>query len=227
MMAERAKVIVHMFVTIDGKTTEYLQGSKDARFGGAIYDQFTLSLGEAWGCGRATFDSHLQVDLSKFSGKPHDRKDRFKESDKPLCFAIDRYGKLRYKRPTMHYGPIDCQVIEALTDQVDDATLHHYDEIGVGYIFAGKEEFDMDLFLEKLYAHGIKTFVLCGGANINQEFLKRDLVDEISLIMVPGVSGTRNGITSFGSLDPGLPKLFQLIEAKDIGHNCVRLRYKR
>ena len=35
-MAERAKVIVHMFVTIDGKSTEYLEKSKDARFGGGL-----------------------------------------------------------------------------------------------------------------------------------------------------------------------------------------------
>ena len=57
--------------------------------------------------------------------------------------------------------------------------------------------------------------------------MKRDLVDEISLIMVPGVSGTRNGITSFGSEEPGEPKLFKLKEVKDIGHNCVRLRYTK
>jgi riboflavin biosynthesis pyrimidine reductase len=57
--------------------------------------------------------------------------------------------------------------------------------------------------------------------------MKKGLVDEISLIMVPGVSGTRNGITSFGSEEPGEPKLFKLKEVKDIGHNCVRLRYTK
>ena len=85
----------------------------------------------------------------------------------------------------------------------------------------------MHLFLEKLYEKGIKTFVLCGGAEINQEFLKEDLVDEISLIIVPGVSGTRNGITSFGAEVPGSPKLFQLKSVKDLGHNCVRLVYTK
>ena len=203
-MAERAKVIVHMFVTIDGKSTEYLEKSKDARFGGVVYDQFVLTLGEAWGCGRATFDSHKKVDLSKYADKPHEKKDSFKEGNTPYCIAIDRYGKLRYSKPTMHYGPSDCQIIEALTENVSPEVLHHYDEIGVGYIFCGKDDFDMELFLEKLYAHGIKT-----------------------LIMVPGVSGTRNGITSFGSEEPGEPKLFKLKEVKDIGHNCVRLRYTK
>ena len=225
MKMERAKVIVHMFVTIDGKSQEYLEGDPDARFAGEVYDQFVLTLGEAWGCGRNTFDSHRKVALPPCP--EHDREDRLSVEKRPFCVAIDRMGKLRWNKPTMKYGPASCPIVEVLTERAPNEALAYYDSVGVSYLFAGKEEFDPELMLEKLKQKlGVNTFLLCGGASINAVFLKADLVDEISLIIAPGVSGEKGLLTSFDG-EGRIGKSFALKEAKAIGHNTVLLRYVR
>lgn len=52
----RAKVICHMYTTIDGKIVTDLPGYPDCEIAGNIYDEITFQTSNAWGCGRETFE---------------------------------------------------------------------------------------------------------------------------------------------------------------------------
>jgi len=146
-----------------------------------------------------------------------------------LCVAFDRYGKLRWESAVMSYGGQSNLMMEVLTEQVSPEFLAYLDDLGIPYLFAGKEDFDPELFLQKLkrLCH-IDTFALCGGAEINAAFMRADMVDEISLVIGPGVDGNRNALTCVGAENvEGFPKFYRLKEVRQIAGNGVVLRYER
>lgn len=103
------------------------------------------------------------------------------------------------------------------------------DELEIPYIFAGKTEFDPELFLKKLKKlYHVDTFALCGGAEINAVFFKADLVDEISLVIGPAIDGTRDALTFVGTNDTNsFPKYFILKDVEQLSNNGVVLYYEK
>lgn len=101
--------------------------------------------------------------------------------------------------------------------------------MGIGYLICGDEDLDLNLFLEKIVKYyGFKTFYLTGGLRINSSFIKKDLVDEISLIVCPGIQGGRKELTFVGDDNNDLfPKFFNLKEAKACDHNVLKLTYSK
>lgn len=69
---------------------------------------------------------------------------------------------------------------------------------GVSYIVAGAETVDlpkaMDLLGERFC---IRTLLVKGGGHINGGFLEAGLVDEVSLLLVPGIDGRREVASTF------------------------------
>lgn len=230
-MENRAKVICHMFTTIDGKISIDFTGNEDYQQAEVEYEQLVYSYGEAFGCGRATFETGIEADLSKYKDVPVRYEDRviLPTDGQHLWVAFDRFGKLRWESNTLSYGGKDYLLLEALTENVAPEFLAYLDELGIPYLFAGKEEFDPELFLQKLKKlFHVDTFALCGGAQINAEFMKRELVDEISLIIGPAVDGNRDALTFVGTEDTeGFPQFFKLKGLRRIGDSGVLLNYTR
>lgn len=171
------------------------------------------------------------MDFSRYRGVPVRYEDKIIQPPEGahLCVAFDRYGKLRWESNHSTYAGVENMILEAVTEQVPPEFLAYLDDLGIPYLFAGKEEFDPELFLQKLKRYyQADTFVLCGGAQINAEFMRRDLVDEISLVIGPAVAGTRTALTFVGAEDTtGFPKYFKLKEARPIAGNGLVLRYER
>ena len=86
---DRAKVICHMFLTMDGKIQTDIKGYPDCEIAGEIYDNITFTSSNAWSCGRETFQylSDDSVDLSKYKAKEGELKDKFIKDD-IYCFAF-------------------------------------------------------------------------------------------------------------------------------------------
>lgn len=60
----------------------------------------------------------------------------------------------------------------------------------VSYVVSGKQSVDLKDAVTKLRKHfGIRTLLLEGGGHINGGFLEANLVDEVSLLIVPGIDG--------------------------------------
>ncbi len=77
------------------------------------------------------------------------------------------------------------------------------------------------ILMTRLESEGIKSLVVCGGAQIYHAFMEANLVDELYLTVEPVLFGT--GVTLFaGELDSKL----QLTETQKLNENVVLLRYK-
>ncbi|MEJ0001052.1 MAG: dihydrofolate reductase family protein [Verrucomicrobiota bacterium] len=103
-----------------------------------------------------------------------------------VAVAVDPHGKV-------HYGQDNVEgdhVIAILGEQVSDDYLAELREDGVSYLFAGKDGHDLPGALDILgETFGLKGLLLEGGGKINGAFLKAGLIDEISVLVYPGVDG--------------------------------------
>lgn len=228
---DRAKVICHMMTTIDGKISIDFDGNADYMAVGDEYDRRTFSYGQAYGCGRATFQQDNEIDFSNYKNKEVKYEDHviLPPAGKFLCVSFDRFGKLRWNDRFMSYAGHDSLILEVLTKQVAPEFLAYLDELEMPYMFAGEEDFDPALFLKKLKEdYGVETFSLCGGAEINAAFMKADLVDEISLVIGAAVDGNRQSLTFIGTEDTAaFPKYFKLKDVERLENNGVVLWYEK
>ena len=112
--------------------------------------------------------------------------------------VIDRAGKLAWK--TDHKEAVDDHkqsqsmhaqhIVTVLTEQVPDAYLQHLREVGVSYVFAGKDKIDLHLAMEKLHDRfGLEDLVLMGGARMNGSFVREGLVDRYTALMQATIAG--------------------------------------
>ncbi len=111
----------------------------------------------------------------------------------PRPGAFDRRGRLGWKGPRIldedpGYG--DAHIVQVLCEEgPTDAYLAYLRSVGVSYLFAGKEDLDLGLALNKLgELFSIRTLLLEGGSVINGAFLRAGLVDELSLVQTPAVA---------------------------------------
>jgi len=77
-------------------------------------------------------------------------------------------------------------------------------------------------FLLDLEKRGFKSVVLSGGATVNAQFLKENLIDEIILTIEPKIFG--KGVSLFEEV-PG-EKNLKLLEVKRINDDSITLHYQ-
>jgi len=108
--------------------------------------------------------------------------------------AFDTNGKLGWKSnriidPDGDPGYDGAQIIEVLSENVDERYLGYLKEMEIPYIFAGKEKIDVEFALFKLKnIIGIETLLLEGGSIINGAFERANVIDELSLVVAPIVA---------------------------------------
>lgn len=223
------KVICHMYTTIDGKIVTDLNSYPDCVEAGEIYDNFTFNTSNAWGCGRETFQylSDESVDLNDYKPQEGPLKDHFIK-DERYCFAFDRKGKLFFNGPYNDYGGKKSRFVSVLTENVDRRFLTYLESKNIAYLICGKTDLDLPLFLKKINSYGINIFMLCGGPQLNALFFEQDLVDEISLVICPGIQGGRKELTFVGTENVSkFPKFFKIKEANILDGDTVQLIYSK
>lgn len=233
-MEGRANVVCHMLTTIDGKILIDWDGNEDYGIVGQEYDPILYSYGDVVALGRVTCQEDYEVqpaDLTAYQGAAAEYTDRVEslQEGEGLLLALDRFGKLGWTETHVTYAGRKLKVVEALTEQVKPEFLAFLRERGIPYFFAGEKELDLVLLLKKVKELCRReTVMLCGGAEINAEFMKQDLVDEISLVIGPGVDGARDGLNFVGTKDmTGFPKFYKVKEVRTIGGNGVLLHYTK
>ena len=83
--------------------------------------------------------------------------------------------------------------------------------------------------LNQLGEHfGIRTLLLEGGGHINGAFLEADLVDEVSLLVVPGIDGRHDIPAVFDGVSPSrktaVPLRLKSVEQR--GSDALWIRYE-
>lgn len=228
----RPYIICHMVVSLDGKVTGdflYAPGCEKAT---ELYYEINRNFGaDAYACGRVTMNGSFahdhEPDLSKFEGKTMPREDFVADgSGEKYAVAFDRKGRLGWKSAVIEdedpgYG--DALIIEVLCENVQDSYLAYLQSIDVSYIFAGEEEMDLNVALEKLHRlFGIEKLLLEGGSVLNGAFARADVIDELSLVYAP-VAADSAGKPLF---DDGVMTDYRLksVQQKD---GALWLRYKK
>lgn len=110
------------------------------------------------------------------------------------AIAFDTNGKLGWKSNRIIDSDGDpgydgAQIIEVLSENVDERYLGYLEEMEIPYIFAGEEIINVELALFKLKnIVGIDTLLLEGGSIINGAFQRANAIDELSLVVAPVVA---------------------------------------
>lgn len=232
----RPKIICHMIGSIDGRLLPDrwtpLPEKKESNTVLKVYEDAAQRLNaQGWIVGRKTMakmvsetahSPHPFITSSSRSTYTGNRRGR------PLAVAIDPSGKLHYGKD--HIG--QEHLVTILGEQVSDEYLAELREDGVSYLFAGHDGQDLLTAMTTLgSSFGVETMLLEGGGTINGAFLKADLIDEISLLLYPGIDGLA-GIPSIfeyhGSSADTLPaagRSLRLLSVEPLESDIVWLRY--
>ena len=171
---------------------------------------------DAWIIGRISMEPYAgkaRVPTGR-GGAAVPREDFIARADAPsYAIAVDPSGKLRWES-----GRIDeDHVVTVLTEQVSDRYLAFLRAKGVSYLFGGKHRIDLPTVLRKLRGRlGIRRLLLEGGGKINGSFLAADLIDELSVLVVPVADGGM-----------AMPTLFDAVEGPGPGRRLRLLRVER
>ncbi len=229
----RPYIICHMTTSIDGKVTgDFLSHPASSNAIDVYYQINRDYKADGYACGRVTmqgsFCGQTQPDLSKY--KPIKTCKDYITGDLTGFYAVsfDPKGRLGWKSnrivdPDGDVGYDNAQIIEVLTEAVDERYLGYLEEMEIPYIFAGKTEIDVELALYKLKnIIGIETLLLEGGSILDGAFAEADVIDEISLVVAPVVADTEDKPLFMKSK----MSEFTLAEVKQYD-NAVWLNYKR
>lgn len=224
----RSTVICHMYVSLDGKIDGRYMDEDDRSDSGEFYDTAIWEMGNANANGRHTaqmYFAHDDIDYGKYDTTGVVYEDHVIRSDY-YWVIFDRKGSCNWGVNEVTYSGKTARVVMVLTKRVKKAYLAHLRALGIAYVFAGDDEMDLHLALQKLKADfGIDNLILCGGAEINGAFHEAGLIDEISLVMAPYIEGSHSE-KGFAELNGyiGVKYAYESINAFSDGG--IHLRFK-
>lgn len=235
---DRPYIICHMLSSLDGKVIGgYLETKRAAQFT-YEYERIHEMYGcNAWMCGRVTMEKDFtfghQLDLKQDNIPPIPRTDYVAKKDaKSYAIAVDPSGKLGWTESSIapwNEHRTEEHIVEVLTEKVSDGYLEHLQNLGISYIFGGKERLNFTLVVQKLkQLFSIDKLMLEGGGVLNGSFLAEDLIDELSLLLVPIADGASNSVTLFetnASLPNQHPVNFYLKEVQKMDDDGLWLKY--
>lgn len=200
----RPYIICHMLSSIDGRIDGGVLGNVIVS---GEYEATGAKLkGDAWICGRTTMQLHFAEKkpfVSK-SGKPAGPQQAFvAKRARSYAISVDTMGKLRWSSADVYGDHLICIVSERAP--ADYLTMLRAK--GISYIVSGKRSVDLTKAVQLLRkCFGIKRLLLEGGGNINGAFLEANLIDELSVLLVPGIDGRRDIPTVFDGVNPRLKR---------------------
>ncbi len=194
----RPYIICHMVTSIDGKVTgEFLNRPESKKAIETYYQAYRVNKYYGFICGRVTMESSFTggwyPDLSLYEPKG---KTDFIPNNLSGFYAVafDTNGKLGWKSnriidPDGDPGYDGAQIIEVLSQNVDERYLGYLEEMEIPYIFAGEDKIDVELALYKLKnSIGANILWLQGGSIINGAFQRANAIDELSLVVAPVIA---------------------------------------
>jgi len=193
----------------------------------ALYEEYQDTLGaDAWLVGRTTMAEMSKAKAHPVSegAAPSRPVHRVETSTRRFAIAVDTSGSLHFDRPTVAGN----DVLVVLGSEVSDDHLRELTADGVSYVVSAKPEIDLAALLDTLAStFGIERLALEGGAAINGSFFAAGLVDELQVIVAPGLDAR---IGAQGIIENGEDGLTGRVElaftsCHVMKSGCVRLTY--
>ena len=218
-------IICHMMMSIDGRIdcamTSKLRG----------VDNYYNTLSEinvpTTVSGRVTAELEM-AEPGTFVSKNGDiyGKEGFSKKTEAAGYevVVDTKGKLLWPDA---FG-MDKPYLIVTSENVTKEYLEYLDSQNISWIACGKEHIDLARASEILATEfGVERMGIVGGPLINTGFLKAGLLDEISLLIGPGIDGRGGMPPVFDGLDMDYDVTqLKLIDVKKFDSDAIWIRYK-
>lgn len=224
-------VILTMMTSIDGKIEGDFIHTHNEELGD-YFERQKLEDTDAWGNGSNThkkYFSNESINLSDYPSETGCLKDHVICKRMPYLVSFDTTGKVLWDADKITMpDDVDNHVLVVTTECVRPEYTAYLRQTGIPYIYAGKENIDLRIALDKLYAlFNIRRFAIVGGATINARFLQEDLVDEIRLVVAPFIDGSKELTIAEMPDNTRLTKQFALSSVRQLEHDGVLMIYKK
>lgn len=146
------------------------------------------------------------------------------ESDAYMV-SVDTLGHLRWNSNSIDDVPLICIVSERASKEY----LELLRKQEISWIAVGENRIDLNKAMEILYEQfHVKRLALLGGGHINGGFLQAGLIDEVSLLIAPGIDGRKNGTSVFDGIVKmeNLPIHLHLTGLERLENDVIWLRYR-
>ena len=229
----RPYVICHMLQSIDGKIAGGFFREKQTLELAKIYSDISKDYnGDAIIYGTTTAQEMFSSSKTApvLNQNPIQKIDYIYKNDKNKCIVvIDPQGQITFDQSVYQNTRLkDKNLIVILTENISSQYLETLKSLNISYLFTGKEEIDLKLALEKLYdLFSIKKLLLQGGGITNTYFIKEDLIDELSLVVSPVVSGEEKQPNIFKDCHEYIGQTFDLKQSDLLMKSGFYLKYVR
>ena len=101
------------------------------------------------------------------------------------------------------------------------------DSLHISWIVCGETHIDLHKAVEILYTEfGVERMAIVGGGTINAAFLNAGLLDEVSILLGPGIDGRKGMTATFDGLPLDTePVNLKLLSVQPNDNGAVWLRY--
>ena len=229
----RPYVICHMLQSIDGKIAGGFFREKQTLELAKIYSDISKDYnGDAIIYGTTTAQEMFLSSKTApvLNQNPIQKIDYIYKNDKnKWIVVIDPQGQISFDQSVYQNPRLkDKNLIVILTENISSQYLETLKSLNISYLFTGKEEIDLKLALEKLYdLFSIKKLLLQGGGITNTYFIKEDLIDELSLVVSPVVSGEEKQPNIFKDCHEYIGQTFDLKQSDLLMKSGLYLKYVR
>lgn len=215
-------IIVHMMSSIDGRIdcgmTAQLDGEKE------YYSTLSALDAPTRVSGRVTAETEMADGVFESDNSTKLGKTAFKKNAVADSYNIvaDSKGRTRWnKEDGSSFPHLVLTSEDVSTDYID-----YLNRNNISWIAAGQNHVDLKHAMEILAdKFGVKRLAVVGGGKINGGFLKAGLVDEISILIGPGVDGRTGQPAVFDGLTSSTPTSLKLQSVQSYPDGAVWLRY--
>ena len=221
----RPYIICHMVASIDGRIdcnmvekisgNEYYTTLEQLNCPTLLEGRVTL---EHYSAAKEPFIPVENIPIGKPSAHIAEKSDAY-------MVAIDTYGRLRWLSNTIDGVPLICIVSEKASKEY----LETLKEQNISWVAIGADRINLKKATEILYTEfGIKRIGLLGGGHINGGLLEAGLIDEVSLLLAPGIDGREGATSLFDGVSNTnrIPTPLHLQHIEKLQNDVVWLRYK-
>lgn len=186
-------IISHMMMSVDGR----IDCPMVAQISGEEYytalDSFGISSKLSGRVTAALECTAVKEEVSASSDAVLGRESVHKEMEsEEYTIVVDTHGRLQISSGEAGGHPL----LVVMSENVSESHLEMLRKNHVSWIAAGNGRIDLHRAMAILSEQfGVKRLVIVGGGNINGGFLETGLVDEVSVMMAPGIDG-RKGETA-------------------------------
>lgn len=229
------KIICHIMSSVDGRLlterwTEPFNGKSKGELMG-VYAAIGRKLNaDAWMFGKNTLQEGYFPKKFHTSDKTplaHPIPYLAHKTSSRLFVVIDPDADILYESSAVRGD----RIVTVLPETAPAAYLEYLQQRDISYLFAGVKGDELNAAMKALAeTFGVETLSLQGGGIIDGAFLQVGLIDELSLVVYPGIDGSASSPSIFEYIGreqaPARGLSLELLSAETVQDGVVWLRYK-